>query len=193
MPLPKTATKCWRDDQIEKGSTLVEMAGPSFKFGQHVLQASCVFFKSRLSIGFVNRKPVVPGHVLVSPLRVVERFGDLSSEEVADLFQATQTISGVVEKHFQSSSLTIAIQDGPEAGQTVKHVHVHILPRRVGDFPQNDDVYHALDKHDKQMTDSDERWRSEEEMAEEASVLAKYFNCQNIPIPDMKAVDKIAQ
>ena len=48
--------------------------------------------------------------VLVSPLRVVERFGELSSEEVADLFMATQTISGVVEKHFQSTSLTIAIQ-----------------------------------------------------------------------------------
>ncbi|XP_035678035.1 bis(5'-adenosyl)-triphosphatase-like isoform X1 [Branchiostoma floridae] len=119
------------------------MAGPSFRFGQHVLQSSCVFFKSRLSIGFVNRKPVVPGHVLVSPLRVVERFGELSSEEVADLFMATQTISGVVEKHFQSTSLTIAIQDGPEAGQTVKHVHVHILPRKSGDFPQNDEVYEA--------------------------------------------------
>ncbi|CAH1266126.1 FHIT [Branchiostoma lanceolatum] len=153
------------------------MAGPSFKFGQHVLQASCVFFKSRLSIGFVNRKPVVPGHVLVSPLRVVERFGELSSEEVADLFMATQTISGVVEKHFQGTSLTMAIQDGPEAGQTVKHVHVHILPRRSGDFPQNDEVYEALAKHDKEMGE-DARWRTEEEMAEEASVLAKYFNCQ---------------
>ncbi|XP_066285104.1 bis(5'-adenosyl)-triphosphatase-like isoform X1 [Branchiostoma lanceolatum] len=158
------------------------MAGPSFKFGQHVLQASCVFFKSRLSIGFVNRKPVVPGHVLVSPLRVVERFGELSSEEVADLFMATQTISGVVEKHFQGTSLTIAIQDGPEAGQTVKHVHVHILPRRSGDFPQNDDVYEALDKHDKEMGE-DARWRTEEEMAEEASVLAKYFNCQFSTLP----------
>nr|XP_021150248.1 bis(5'-adenosyl)-triphosphatase isoform X1 [Columba livia] len=58
--------------------------------------------------------------VLVCPLRPVERFRDLNPEEVADLFRTTQRVSNVVEKHFCSTSLTIAIQDGPEAGQTVK-------------------------------------------------------------------------
>ncbi|KAK2529409.1 hypothetical protein Q9233_006920 [Columba guinea] len=100
----------------------------------------------------------------------MERFRDLNPEEVADLFRTTQRVSNVVEKHFCSTSLTIAIQDGPEAGQTVKvvdrilhygsprkkgqfsqvenpeklHVHVHILPRRAGDFSRNDDVYEEL-------------------------------------------------
>uniref|UniRef100_A0A8C3IQ19 HIT domain-containing protein n=1 Tax=Chrysemys picta bellii TaxID=8478 RepID=A0A8C3IQ19_CHRPI len=58
--------------------------------------------------------------VLVCPLRPVERFRDLRPEEVADLFQTTQMVGNVVEKHFCGSSLTISIQDGPEAGQTVK-------------------------------------------------------------------------
>ncbi|KAL1265116.1 hypothetical protein QQF64_003143, partial [Cirrhinus molitorella] len=61
--------------------------------------------------------------VLVCPLRVVERFRDLRPDEVADLFMTTQRIANVIEKHFRASSLTIAIQDGPEAGQTVKHVN----------------------------------------------------------------------
>lgn len=48
--------------------------------------------------------------VLVCPLRQVERFRDLQPEEVSDLFRTTQTIASLVEKHFDATSLTIAIQ-----------------------------------------------------------------------------------
>ncbi|XP_071370044.1 bis(5'-adenosyl)-triphosphatase-like, partial [Centroberyx affinis] len=79
--------------------------------------------------------------VLVCPLRPVERFRDLRPDELADLFSTTQRVGTLVEKHFNATSLTIAMQDGPEAGQTVKHVHVHVLPRKAGDFERNDSVY----------------------------------------------------
>ncbi|XP_038282265.1 bis(5'-adenosyl)-triphosphatase isoform X3 [Canis lupus familiaris] len=124
----------------------------SFRFGQHLIKPSVVFLKTELSFALVNRKPVVPGHVLVCPLRPVERFRDLRPDEVADLFQATQRVGMVVEKHFQGTSLTFSMQDGPEAGQTVK-----------------------LQKHDKEEEDSPTLWRSEEEMAAEASALRAYF------------------
>ncbi|CAL8357193.1 unnamed protein product [Gadus morhua 'NCC'] len=85
--------------------------------------------------------------------RPVERFRDLLPEEVADLFSTTQRVASLVERHFNASSLTISIQDGPEAGQTVKHVHVHILPRKVGDFERNDSVYdEAVDKGPPEFT-----------------------------------------
>ncbi|NXK48589.1 FHIT triphosphatase, partial [Chauna torquata] len=116
---------------------------------------------------------IPPSDVLVCPLRPVERFRDLRPEEVADLFCMAQRVGNVVEKHFCATSLTISIQDGPEAGQTVKHVHVHVLPRRAGDFSRNDDVYKELQQHDKE--DSLGKWRTEEEMATEAAVLKKYF------------------
>uniref|UniRef100_A0A8C6YW12 HIT domain-containing protein n=1 Tax=Nothoprocta perdicaria TaxID=30464 RepID=A0A8C6YW12_NOTPE len=58
--------------------------------------------------------------VLVCPLRPVERFRDLRPDEVADLFHTVQRVGDVVEKHFCGTSLTISVQDGPEAGQTVK-------------------------------------------------------------------------
>lgn len=35
-------------------------------------------------------------------------------------------------------------QDGPEAGQTVPHVHIHIIPRKAGDFDNNDEIYDAV-------------------------------------------------
>lgn len=157
-------------------------AGGAFRFGSIILSPSVVFFRSKLSFGFVNIKPVVPGHVLVSPFRVVKRFADLTAEEVSDLFISSQKISSVVQKEFNATSLTISIQDGPEAGQSIEHVHVHILPRKKGDFENNDDIYTVLAEHDKPDFDKKrpgiarKGLRSEEEMAKEALKLANYFN-----------------
>ncbi|XP_067907710.1 bis(5'-adenosyl)-triphosphatase isoform X2 [Heterodontus francisci] len=145
----------------------------TFRFGQHIIKSSVVFLQTELSFALVNRKPVVPGHVLVCPIRAAERFRDLRPEEVTDLFQTSQKVAKVVEQHFKVTSLTIAIQDGPEAGQTVKHVHIHILPRKKGDFPRNDNVY--VEKHDQEISEESQQWRTEEEMASEAADLRKYF------------------
>ncbi|XP_059926285.1 bis(5'-adenosyl)-triphosphatase isoform X2 [Gadus macrocephalus] len=125
----------------------------TLRFGQHVIKVSAVFLQTELSFALVNRKPVVPGHVLVCPLRPVERFRDLLPEEVADLFSTTQRVASLVERHFNASSLTISIQDGPEAGQTVK-----------------------LQKHDREEEDMPSKWRTEEEMAAEASDLSNQLH-----------------
>ncbi|XP_078139969.1 bis(5'-adenosyl)-triphosphatase [Centroberyx gerrardi] len=148
----------------------------TLRFGQHIIKTSAVFLQTELSFALVNRKPVVPGHVLVCPLRPVERFQDLRPDELADLFSTTQRVGTLVEKHFNATSLTFAIQDGPEAGQTVKHVHVHVLPRKAGDFERNDSVYDELQKHDREDEDVPSKWRSEEEMAAEASDLRKQLD-----------------
>ena len=56
-------------------------------FGPWTISRNEVFAESPLSFAFVNLKPVVPGHVLVAPKRVVKRFGSLTNDEVADLWQ----------------------------------------------------------------------------------------------------------
>eukprot|EP01104_Vermistella_antarctica_P010158 TRINITY_DN2680_c2_g1_i1.p1 TRINITY_DN2680_c2_g1~~TRINITY_DN2680_c2_g1_i1.p1 ORF type:complete len:168 (+),score=36.54 TRINITY_DN2680_c2_g1_i1:78-506(+) len=140
----------------------------TLQFGQYVIRSSEVFFRSRLSMALVNLMPVQPGHVLVIPTRVVRRFHDLTEDEVSDLFASVQKVSRVLQKEYDCPALTIAIQDGKEAGQTVHHVHVHVMPRREGDFKRNDDVYTELDRKDRQK-------RTLTEMAEEASRLRSHF------------------
>jgi bis(5'-adenosyl)-triphosphatase len=90
---------------------------------------------------------------------------------VADLFQCVHAIAPKLQAQFNATSLTIAIQDGKDAGQTVPHVHVHMLPRKSNDFNQNDEIYAKLEEHDKDQ----EKFRGEDEMSMEAEMLRKLF------------------
>jgi len=161
----------------------------TFTFGPLSIPATHVFARTPLSYAFVNLKPVVPGHVLVSPRRPVPRLHGLTPAETADLFTLAARVAAAVEPHFAASSITLAVQDGADAGQTVPHVHVHVLPRKGGDFERNDDVYTALERKggpagsepvvpDKGAAfgsgldpDAPRRARTGEEMAEEAALL----------------------
>jgi bis(5'-adenosyl)-triphosphatase len=110
-----------------------------------------VFHVTRLSFAFVNLKPLLPGHVLVSPRRIVPRFNDLSAAEVQDLFLTVQRVSRMVERVFDASSLNIAIQDGVDAGQSVPHVHAHIIPRKKADLEEKggtDVIYEMMESED---------------------------------------------
>ena len=122
-------------------------AGPfSISFGPHCIDGHCqVFYQTPLSLAIVNIKPVLPGHVLVISRRRCPRFTLLSAAETADLWQSAQRVGAALEKHCQASSLTLAIQDGPDAGQSVPHVHVHVLPRHAADLPDNDELYKTID------------------------------------------------
>ncbi|CAA9961827.1 hypothetical protein CFE70_005238 [Pyrenophora teres f. teres 0-1] len=131
------------------------------KFGTFVV-TSQVFHVTRLSFAIVNLKPLLPGHVLVSPRRVVPRFNDLSAAEVQDLFLTAQRVSRMVERVFSASSLNIAIQDGVDAGQSVPHVHAHIIPRQKADLEEKggtDAIYTMLESEDgdlnKQLKDKE--------------------------------------
>lgn len=169
------------------------MSASSFRFAT-IKITNQVFFQSPLSLGIVNLKPLVPGHVLVIPKRVIARFNDLTTDEVTDLFLSVQRITRVLEREYRAGALTIACQDGPLAGQSVPHTHVHIMPRHPGDFKPLDAIYSALDgvnfqedyarrktRDDRLQAragvdaEEDRAARSGEEMREEAERLSLLF------------------
>ncbi|KAJ9641186.1 Dinucleoside triphosphate hydrolase [Knufia peltigerae] len=122
---------------------------PNLKFGPFPI-ASQVFHlsRSRLSFGLVNLKPILPGHVLICPVRVVPRISQLSAAETSDLFNTVRIVSRTLERVYSASALNVAIQDGVDAGQSVPHVHVHIIPRQKGDYDHRgggDEIYESMD------------------------------------------------
>ncbi|KAK0549272.1 hypothetical protein OC844_006894 [Tilletia horrida] len=152
-----------------------------------------VFHSTPHAHALVNLKPLVPGHVLVIPHRTdAARLHDLSAEEVAGVFEAVREVARVVEQAFGAEGLTVSLQDGPVAGQSVPHLHVHILPRRTRDFEPNDALYPLLERfgfdlaelhraraEGKERTgpdDEERRPRKMEEMRAEAEWLASFFS-----------------
>ncbi|KAI8148293.1 HIT-like domain-containing protein [Fennellomyces sp. T-0311] len=96
------------------------------------------------------------------------------------MMSSAQRIGAVVEREYRCTSLTNVIQDGPQAGQTVPHVHMHVIPRKVGDWANNDDIYDELAGKNKMRVDNEERKpRTEQEMKIEADWLRSFFPKEN--------------
>merc|ERR1712150_49483 len=109
----------------------------------------------------------------------------------SDLWLLAQRVGNIVELHFKATSLTFAIQDGPAAGQTVSHVHIHVLPRKSGDFEPKDKIYDHLERDQKnvKMDAMNNRRRTSEEMTAEANILRtllqeSFHNKQNEHVSD---------
>ncbi|CAM0950431.1 unnamed protein product [Alopecurus aequalis] len=119
--------------------------------------------------------------VLVCPKREVKRFADLSTDETIDLWVTAKEVGVRLEQYHKASSLTFTIQDGPQSGQTVPHVHIHVIPRKKGDFENNDEIYDAIDVREKELKekldlDIERKDRTMEEMGLEASEYRVLFS-----------------
>lgn len=151
-----------------------------FQFGDAIsISPKHVFYETPLSFAFVNLKPVVPGHVLVCPKRIVEKYEEMTTEEISDAMSVSQKVAVAVKKIHAANAMTLTIQDGPDAGQTVFHVHVHVMPRKPNDFARNDDIYEKLEtceeEERKARVDADDarKARSEEDMEKEATEIRR--------------------
>ena len=79
--------------------------------------------------------PVSPGHSLVIPRRHCASFFDLSPEEIAACMELLAQERATLDAELKPDGYNVGVNVGPAAGQTVLHVHVHLIPRYAGDHP----------------------------------------------------------
>ena len=84
------------------------------------------------TLAFMDVMPQADGHVLVIPKENAENIFDLSPDGAAALVKTTQKVAKAVKKSLGVSGLMVAQLNGAAAGQSVFHVHFHIIPRAGG-------------------------------------------------------------
>jgi len=77
--------------------------------------------------------PVSPGHTLIVPRRHVASFFETTDDERTDLMNLLLRVRESLDREFNPAGYNIGINDGTAAGQTVLHLHVHLIPRYPGD------------------------------------------------------------
>ena len=84
------------------------------------------------TLAFLDIMPSVEGHTLVIPKEPAENIHDLSPEGAAAVIVTTQKVAKAVQKALGAPGLMLVQLNGAAAGQSVPHIHFHILPRHQG-------------------------------------------------------------
>ena len=79
--------------------------------------------------------PISTGHTLVIPKRHVGSFFELTPEEATEMMSLMRRAKSALDIEFKPNGYNIGINDGAAAGQTVPHLHIHLIPRYQGDMP----------------------------------------------------------
>lgn len=99
------------------------------------------------TLTFMDVMPQSPGHCLIIPKRHAATIHEVSAGEAATLIRATQRIAQAVNTALKPDGVGLYQFNGAAAGQTVFHVHFHVIPRRKGD----ELVLHARNMVDKSV------------------------------------------
>ncbi len=104
-----------------------------------------------------NIAPILPGHSLVIPKKHVESLLDFSDQELAELMMITRDSITILLKVFRAKGFNISLQEKEEAGQTIAHFHLHLIPRQTKDLPESGDWYTKLEESQHRVIDSKDR------------------------------------
>jgi diadenosine tetraphosphate (Ap4A) HIT family hydrolase len=97
------------------------------------LPADRVAQDTELAVAIRDGFPVSPGHTLIIPRRHIVSFFDVTDAERADLMSLLAAARVELDRQLRPAGYNIGINDGAAAGQTVPHLHIHLIPRYSGD------------------------------------------------------------
>lgn len=99
------------------------------------LPGSRVLYRNDAAVAIRDAHPVTPGHTLVIPLRHVASVFDATAQERNGMLALLDQAKLQLQSEFGPAGYNIGINDGTAAGQTVGHLHIHLIPRYPGDRP----------------------------------------------------------
>ena len=97
---------------------IIEGKAPSYKV-----------YEDKYTYAFLDINPVADGHVLLIPKHHEQFIEKLPEKYLTVLFRTMRTLINPIQNAFDAPSSSIAINNGPNAGQIIPHVHIHIIPR----------------------------------------------------------------
>jgi len=104
-----------------------------------------------------NIAPVFPGHSLLIPKRHIISIFDLTNEELVELILLGRKAIEILKIALKTDAFNISLQEKEEAGQTIAHLHVHIIPRIKGDLEDPGKWYVKIQNNYEDIIDSCKR------------------------------------
>ena len=97
------------------------------------IEPSAWVASNALAFAIPDQYPVSPGHTLIVPRRLVQTWFEASREEQSALFDLVGVVKSALDKELRPDGYNVGFNVGEAAGQTVMHLHVHLIPRFRGD------------------------------------------------------------
>ena len=94
-----------------------------------------VICESEICVAFFDGYPVSPGHALIIPKRHVASYFDLTDDERKAMNKMLLDVKQKLDERFHPDGYNIGINVGEDAGQSIFHCHMHLIPRYKGDVP----------------------------------------------------------
>jgi diadenosine tetraphosphate (Ap4A) HIT family hydrolase len=94
----------------------------------------CRWIENSQAYVIEDRFPVNPGHLLIIPKRHVADFFLVSEAERSALCALLEEAKAYLDSRYAPAGYNVGVNVGPAAGQTIAHVHLHLIPRYAGDM-----------------------------------------------------------
>ncbi|UCH13863.1 MAG: HIT family protein [Bacteroidales bacterium] len=115
------------------------------------------FFENEDFSAIYNVAPILPGHALVIPKKHITSFLDLPDKDLFEFIKFSRTVIKILSKAFNTEAFNWTLQEKDEAGQSIAHMHIHIIPRKPEDLPHPGDWYPKLKYNINNILDSHKR------------------------------------